>query len=63
MIVAGGNLNDIPVESVYCNVVYLHGIWLLNEMEMWDTDIGNEYLEAKIIEKVYIIPGIYFVDR
>ena len=63
IIVAGRNLNDTPFESVYYDVVYLHGIWLLNEMEMWYTDIGNEYLEAKILEKVYIIPWIYFVDR
>ncbi len=32
----------------------------LNQMEAWATDIGNAYLEAKTLEKVYIIAGQEF---
>ena len=31
-------------------------------MEIWNTDIGNEYLEAKTLEKVYITAGTEFGD-
>ena len=51
MIVAGRNLNDIKVESVYYDVVYLHGIWLLNKMEIWDTDIGMNTLRLRYSRK------------
>ena len=32
-------------------------------METQDTDIGNVYIEAKTLEKVYIITGTAFGDR
>ena len=32
-------------------------------METWDTYIGNSYLEAKTVEKIYIIAGNEFGDR
>jgi Reverse transcriptase (RNA-dependent DNA polymerase) len=32
----------------------------LNQLELWGTDIGNGYLEAKTQEKVYIIAGPEF---
>jgi len=47
-------------------VVSLRGVRLivflseLNELELWQTDIGNAYLEAKTKEKVYVIAGPEF---
>ena len=35
----------------------------LNGLEVWSTDIGNAYLEAKTKEKVYIVAGPEFGDR
>jgi hypothetical protein len=29
----------------------------LNELQMWATDVGNAYLEAKTKKKVYVIAG------
>ena len=66
---ANGHLAYIPVESIYYGVVSLPGIRLLvfldefNKMETWATDIGNEYLEAKTLDKFYIIAGTEFGDR
>ena len=54
-------------ESIYSGVVSLRGIRLvvflaeLNDLEVWQTDIGNAYLEAYTKEKVYIIAGPEFV--
>lgn len=68
-LVAGGHLTDTPVESVYSSVVSLKGLRLvvflaeLNGLEVWSTDIGNAYLEAKTKEKVYIVAGPEFGDR
>ena len=64
-----GKLTDIPFESVYYGVVYLHCIQLLifiyesNKREKWATDIGNAYLKANKLEKFYIISGNSFGDR
>ena len=52
-----GILNDIQVKSVYSGVASLRSIQILvlimnlNEMETWNTDIGNAYLEAKTMEE------------
>ena len=60
-IVADGQLTDILVEGIYYGVVSLWVIILylfitkLNELETWDTVSGNGYLEAKTLDKVYII--------
>ena len=68
-LVADGHLTDIPFVIVYYRVFPLHCIRLLvcladiNKMETWDTEIGHEYLEAKTLEKVYIISGTEFGDR
>ena len=35
----------------------------INKMETWATYIGNAYLDANILEKVYIIAGTEFDDR
>jgi hypothetical protein len=68
-LVAGGHLTDPPLDSVYSGVVSLHGFRLvlflaeLNGLEMWATDIGNAYLEAKTSKKVYIEAGPEFGDQ
>ena len=64
--VADGHLTDIPLESVYSGVVSLRGVRMvtflaeLNELELWQTDVGNAYLEAKTSEKLVIIAGPEF---
>ena len=66
---ADGNLTDAPVESVYSGVVSIRGFRLvlflaeLNKLDLWATDIGNAYLEAKTNEKVYIVAGPEFGAR
>ena len=35
----------------------------LNDLDIWVTDIGNAYLEAKTLEKVFIKAGKEFTDR
>lgn len=68
-LVADGHLTDIPLESVYSGVVSLRGIRVLtfiselNGLELWATDIGNAYLEARTKELVYIVAGPEFGDR
>ena len=65
-IVAGGHLTGTPTESVYSGVVSLRGVRLviflaeLNGLKVWQTDVGNAYLEAKTKEKVYVIAGPEF---
>ena len=29
----------------------------MNNLELWQTDVGNAYLESKAKEKVYVIAG------
>jgi len=54
-LVADGHLTDIPEYSVYSSVVSLRGLHLLiflaelNDLQLWSTDIGNAYLEAKTL--------------
>ncbi len=66
---AGGHLTDTPVDSVYSGVVSLRGIRVvtflaeLNDLALWNTDIGNAYLEAPTKEKVYFIAGPEFGER
>ena len=62
-------ITDIPAGIVYFAVVSFRVIQILeflseiNKMEIWDTGIGNSYLEENTIEKVYIIAGTEFGDR
>ena len=64
--VARGDLTDPPNESVYSGVVTLRGVRLciflaeLNGLKVWQTDVGNAYLEANTTEKVYVIAGSEF---
>jgi hypothetical protein len=57
-LVAGGHLTDISNDSLYSSILSLRGIQLvtflfeLNSLELWDTDIGNAYLEATTKERV-----------
>ena len=68
-IVAGGHLTGTPTESAYSGVVSLRGVRIvvflaeLNNLKIWQTDIGNAYLEAKTDEKVYVIAGPEFGER
>ena len=54
------------VDTVYSGVVSLSSpslvIFLaeLNQLELWGSDIGNAYLEAKTKEKLFIIAGPEF---
>ena len=65
-LVAGGHLTKVPHDSIYSGVVSLKGIRIviflgqLNNLNIFSTDIGNAYLEAKTKEKVYIIAGSEF---
>jgi hypothetical protein len=60
-LVAGGHLMEVPTDSVYSGVVLLRSLRLviflaeLNEMEHYQADVGNAYLEAYTKEKVYCI--------
>ncbi len=64
--VADGHLTDIPLESVYSGVVTMRGARMVAyladhfQLELYQTDIGNAYLEAKTSEKLYIIAGDEF---
>ena len=68
-LVADGHKTPVPLESVYSGVVSLRGLRIvlflaeLNNLDLWGTDIGNAYLEAKTREKLYIIAGPEFGDR
>jgi hypothetical protein len=61
--VAGGHRTGTPVDSTYSSVVSLPGLRLvtflaeLNELELWNTDIGNAYLESYTKEKVCFVAG------
>ncbi len=65
-LVAGGHLTPVPLTSVYSGVVSLCSIRIvtflaeLNSMEVWATDIGSAYLEAKTAEKIVIEAGPEF---
>ena len=60
-VIAGGHLIETPAESVYSGVFSLRGVRLvvflaeLNNLEVWQSDVGNAYLEALTQEKVYVI--------
>ena len=68
-IVAGGHLTGTPMESVYSGVVSLRGVRIviflaeLNGLKIWQTDVGNAYLEATTEEKVYVIAGPEFGEK
>jgi hypothetical protein len=59
----------VPLDGVYSSVVSLRGIRTVaflaehNDLELWATDVGNAYLEAKTSEKLYIIAGPEFGER
>jgi hypothetical protein len=66
--VAGGHLTDVPNVSVYSGVVSLQGLWMvaflseLNGLDLWATNIGNAYLEARTSELLFIVAGPEFGD-
>ena len=65
-LVADGHLTKVPLDSVYSSVVSLRGLRMtiflaeLNQLELWCTDVGNAYLEARNDKKIYIIAGSEF---
>ena len=67
--VVDGHLADIPIDSIYSGLVSLRDLRImlflakLNTIDIWATDIGNTYLEAKTSEKVYIITGPEFGEK
>ena len=68
-LVADGHLTKVPLDSVYSSVVSLRGLRMtiflaeLNQLELWCTDVGNAYLEARTDEKIYIIAGSEFGEK
>ncbi len=66
LLVAGGHKTSTPVDSTYSGVVSLQGIRIitflaeLNDLELWNTDIGNAYLESYTKEKVCFVAGPEF---
>jgi hypothetical protein len=66
--VAGGHLTNVPNVSVYSWVVSLQGLRMaaflseLNGLDLWATDIGNAYLEAKTSELLFILASPEFGD-
>ena len=67
-LVAGGLLTPDPIKSIYSGNVSIRSlsqvIFLatLNNLEVWEADIGNAYLEAKTKEKLYIVAGPEFKE-
>ena len=67
-LVANCHLTEIPVESVYSGVVSMRSLRImtflaeLNKLDLWATNIGNAYLEARTQEKLYIEAGSEFKE-
>ena len=67
-LVADGSLTPNPVENIYSGVVSLRYLMLviflgeLNNLELWGADIGNAYLEAYTLEKLFIIASPEFEE-
>ena len=65
---ADGQLTKEPMENVYSGVVSLRNLRLamflaeLNNLEFWGADVGNAYLQALTIEKLYIVGGAKFEE-
>ena len=61
-----GHLTGVPINSIYSSIVSLRGLQMvtflseLNDLELWATNIGNPYLEALMVECVYIVAGPAF---
>jgi hypothetical protein len=64
--VAGGHLTKEPEESVYSSVVSLRSLRIiilaaeLNNLELYQADVGSAYLEALTGELIYFIAGKEF---
>ena len=64
--VSGGHTTDPPSPITYYSVVYRDSIRIaftladLNDVEIRDADIGNEYLNAKCRENICTVAGNEF---
>ena len=69
VIVAGGHTTDPPSSITYYSVVSRDSIRIaftlaaLTCSEIRAADIGNEYLNAKCREKIWIVAGTEFVSE
>ena len=67
-LVADGSLTSDPVENVYSGVVTMRHLRLViflgefKNLELWGADIGNAYLEAYTLEKLFIVAGTEFEE-
>ena len=67
-LVADGHLTKEPNETVYSGVVSLWHIRLamflaeLNDLQLWGADVGNAYLQALTMEKLYIVTDPEFKE-
>ncbi len=67
-LVGGGHVTETPVDGTYSSVITLRGVRIviflaeLNDMQIWATDVGNAYLEARTREKIYTCAGPEFGD-
>ena len=67
-LVGDGHLTRQLVETVNAGIVLLRSLRILmilselNQLELWETDIGNAYLEAHTKEKLFIVAEPEFDD-
>ena len=65
-LVAGGHLTNVPINSIYSDIVSLRGLRMVtflskvNNLELWATNIGNAYLKALMAECIYLVAGPEF---
>jgi hypothetical protein len=61
---AGGHTTDTPVAMMYSSVVSRDSVWIsfmlaaLNGLDMMACDLGNAYLNAPCMEKIWFEGGI-----
>ena len=67
-LVADGHITKEANEIVYSGALSLRSLRLavfltdLNDLQLWDTDVGNTYVQAFSKEKLYIVTGPEFEE-